>query len=281
MTLEEKIKSKFNSSRKGNLLLERNLFKEELQNFVLNFVYNSKYKNLIFTGGTCLRKCYGLNRLSEDLNFDYIENFNINEFSNSIKDYFKKSLGYKNITTKIANNNRTLFLKFPILKDLNLKVEKGMPEDLFLRCDFLKDNVGNYNTEINLIKAGDFEFFVLSYNLETLFANKISAFLQRVFYKRKFQKIPFKGRDVYDLFWFFQLSQKTGFNLKPNKKRLLTLTKEKDIKTVKNDLKTKLNTIDEKFVYEDLSPLLESSEILIAFKNNFKKELISKLNFIL
>ncbi len=41
--------------------------------YILNFIYNdSQYKNLIFTGGTCLRKIYGLSRLSEDLDFDYM-----------------------------------------------------------------------------------------------------------------------------------------------------------------------------------------------------------------
>lgn len=53
-------------------LYQRNLIKDKLQNYILYFVYNSKdFQDLVFTGGTCLRKIYNLPRLSENLNFDY------------------------------------------------------------------------------------------------------------------------------------------------------------------------------------------------------------------
>ncbi|PIZ00973.1 hypothetical protein COY61_01100, partial [bacterium (Candidatus Gribaldobacteria) CG_4_10_14_0_8_um_filter_33_9] len=49
----------------------KNYLKEYLQLFILEFLYNQKkYQDLIFTGGSCLRFCYGLNRLSEDLDLD-------------------------------------------------------------------------------------------------------------------------------------------------------------------------------------------------------------------
>src|SRR3989339_667078 len=49
-----------------------NLIKEHLQNIVLEYIYGNKELNhkLIFTGGTCLRFCFNLPRLSEDLDFD-------------------------------------------------------------------------------------------------------------------------------------------------------------------------------------------------------------------
>ena len=48
-----------------------NLLKEELQAHILNFIYTTKdYQELIFTGGTCLRKVYGLDRLSVDIDQD-------------------------------------------------------------------------------------------------------------------------------------------------------------------------------------------------------------------
>ena len=48
-----------------NRFLVRNLVKEEIQNYILNFVYqNPVYQQLIFTGGTALRKLYGLDRLN-------------------------------------------------------------------------------------------------------------------------------------------------------------------------------------------------------------------------
>ncbi len=45
--------------------------KEVLQAYVLDYLYNHpSYRRLNFYGGTCLHVVYGLNRLSEDLDFD-------------------------------------------------------------------------------------------------------------------------------------------------------------------------------------------------------------------
>jgi len=52
--------------------LIRNYLREYIQYLVLSLLYNQKkMKNLVFKGGSCLRICYGLPRLSEDLDFDY------------------------------------------------------------------------------------------------------------------------------------------------------------------------------------------------------------------
>ena len=69
----------------------RNLLKEELQVFVLYFIYTGKHKDLIFTGGTCLRKFYNLPRLSEDLDFDIKDkDFDFLKFQSDLKNYFIK-----------------------------------------------------------------------------------------------------------------------------------------------------------------------------------------------
>ena len=102
----------------------RNLLKEELQIVVLNFIYtNSKYKDLIFTGGTCLRKFYGLGRLSEDLDFDTHDGysfagkeFDYNKFANDLITYFNSVLKYKNISAKVKY--KTVFLKLPVLREI-------------------------------------------------------------------------------------------------------------------------------------------------------------------
>lgn len=281
MIIENAIKNRIEESKGRVSPFIRNILKEELQNFVLNFVYTSKYKSLIFTGGTSLRKNYGLNRLSEDLNFDYINNFDINEFSKDVIEYFKKSLNYKFITTKISTNQQSIYLKFPILKELGLLDDVGTPEDLFLRCDFSKEISKIYSTETNLIKAGQYEFFCLSYDLQTLFANKIVATIERVYFKGKYQKVPSKGRDIYDLFWLIQLSAKTSYALKPNMKRIFRLLDIQDSSKVKELIKKKIEIIEENYLYQDLRPLLESKELLESFKKNFKTNIIQKLDFIM
>ena len=110
-------------SSQNDPLYIRTLLKEELQNYILNYVYNSaQYKNLIFTGGTCLRKVYSLPRLSEDLDFDYIKKFKLELFSKDIQSYFISNLQYKEVNTKINKNKNTIYIKFPsILNQLGLK----------------------------------------------------------------------------------------------------------------------------------------------------------------
>jgi len=246
----------------------RNLVKEEIQNYVLNFVYQDPvFQNLIFTGGTCLRKLYGLDRLSEDLDFDYTFKFDIEKFLLAVKKYFNSRLQYSIADYKISGNRQTLFIKIST-------------DNVFVRCDFSSESTKVYGLNKGMITAGQFKFLVNAYDLETLFANKIVAFLRRNFYKGKFQTLPFKGRDVYDLFWFLQLSAKSGFSLKPNTKRLIALTGS-DIVALRQELKDKMAKVDAKFVYEDMLPLVESDVFLQEFLKVFNTGIIKQIDMVM
>lgn len=150
--------------------------KEKLLDQILDFIYNSSFNHLIFTGGTCLRKVYGLNRLSEDLDFDFSKSgsFDIADFAKKAGEFFK-------VETKISGNEQTVFLKFP--------------NDIFVRCDFSQSDYTSKDVQKSLIFADNRQFFVNAYTLPVLFANKAAAFLTRNFFKGKFQKVPFKGRE--------------------------------------------------------------------------------------
>ena len=274
------IKTIIEESENINSSYLRNLIKEELQGYVLNFVYSSrKYNKLIFTGGPCLRKVYGLNRLSEDLDFDYTFDFSIEEFAREVEGYFKSIAQYDKVTTTISSKGGTVYLIFPILKDLNIYSDR-VPEDIFLRCDFSRAGK-RYDLDKNLVTAGKFQFFVNSYDLPTLFANKIVAFLERTYYKGKFQKIPFKGRDVYDLYWLIQLSAKSSFNLKVSRERLYALLDNVALEKTRDLVVQKIDLIDEKFVYEDLLSLVESKDLLVEFKDSFKDYIKKYISLVL
>ena len=280
MSLEADFQNKIRNIQSKNPKYARNALNEVLQDYILNYVYNSNYNDLIFTGGTCLRKVYGLDRLSEDLDFDYINRFDISGFSSSVAEYFKSTFKII-IEAKISNNLHTIYLKIPIKKYkniLNLNVESDV---LFLRCDFSQDTVGEYNVEVNPVNTDRFSFFVTNYDLPTLFTNKIVAFLERTFYKDDVQQVSLKGRDIYDLFWLINLSAKTSFNLKPNQKRLIKLTGEKDINKIKSMIKDKLNKIEPQYVYNDLYALVESEKFLNQFIKNYDLYINEKLNYIL
>lgn len=253
-----------------NKLYQRNLIKEKLQDYILNFVYNSeKYKKLIFTGGTCLRKIYSLPRLSEDLDFDYSQNFDINDFKKGIENYLSIKEQIPNVTTKVANNKRTIFVKF-------LQENK---EIIFVRCDFSLAS-SKAGTEVNPYYSEKYNFFILSYDLKTLFTNKIEAFLERVFFKGSDQKISFKGRDFFDIVWFIQLSAKMRFELKPDWKRL-----ENDLKRSKqeiiNNIIEKVKRINKKDVLSNLSPFIESDIEVQNFANSFSDVIINKINMLI
>ncbi|HAV15513.1 MAG TPA: hypothetical protein DCX25_04245 [Candidatus Pacebacteria bacterium] len=244
-------------------MYQRNVIKERLQDEILRFIYNNDvYSELIFTGGTCLRKVYGLNRLSEDLDFDFSP-----DVSFDTKIFAKDVRTYLSADTRISGNNNTVFVKFP--------------DNIFVRCDFSPIILGEYQIQKSLIMADNCQFFVNAYDLPTLYANKIAAFLSRNFFKGKFQKIPFKGRDIYDLYWLLQLSAKTGYTLKPNIPRLMALLGKDSLLEIKNFVKDKICAVDPQFVYNDLSPLIESKEFLDQFLQDFGKTIVNQLDYVL
>lgn len=253
-----------------NKFYQRNLIKEKLQDYILNFIYNNeKYKKLIFTGGTCLRKIYSLPRLSEDLDFDYSFKFDIGDLAKEIENYFLVKEKRPNITIKIANNKRTIFVKF---------VQENK-EVIFVRCDF-SSSKNKVTTEINPYYSEKYNFFILSYDLKTLFTNKIEAFLERIYFKGSDQQVSFKGRDLFDLVWFIQFSAKIRFELKPNWEKLesdLKLSKQQII----NNIVKKVRNIDKKDVLSDLSPFIESEAELQSFIDIYSDVIIKKISLLI
>lgn len=281
MILQNSVEKIISESTTENTLYLRNLIKGEIQNYILNFVFtNNDYNKLFFTGGTCLQKVYGLNRISEDLDFDYVGEFNVEDFAKNVEKYFKSVIQYDSMSCSISSNGKTVYFKFPILKELNMYSNKT-PEDIFVRCDFSREENGGYVLDKNMISAGAFQFFVTSYDLSTLFANKIVAFLERSFYKGKFQETPFKGRDVYDLFWLIQVSGRSSYNLKASTSRLRALLGDKTLEQIKKMVLDKIALIDPKTLYDDLYPLLPSKNVLEGFMDSYKDYLTKYLDFVL
>lgn len=270
MLIQDKLKQVLEENANlNNRLFLRTLLKDALQDYVLRFVYESeKFKDLIFTGGTCLKKVYGLPRFSEDLDFDYVKSFDITAFEKSLLEYFSKNLQYKEISTNITNNRKTIFLKFPILKTLGLAQSSADTQILFLRCD-LAEQVGTYKTDVNQLSTKEYSFFVLSYDLSTLFANKINAFLEREYFKSKDQKEPFKGRDVFDLVWFLETSAKTGFSFAPNWERVFEKLQIDSKREVYAKLVSKLERINKENLKFDLMPFISDKKYIEDLGNNF------------
>lgn len=268
------------NSGKNSLYL-RNLLKEQLQNYLLNYVYNSKYgEKFLFKGGTCLRFCFDLPRLSEDLDFDVedFDGFNFEEFTNDIKNYFSSKLKYDDLTTQISGINKIMYFKFPILEKTGFPVNRNKPSEnnLFVRIDLSGIKGDHFSKEVSLKSTSDFSFLIKRYSLEDIFAGKLAAVLLRESWEGKEKKARFKGRDYFDICWLMQK------NTKPNLLYLQSLVKITSSKKILEMLKDKFNIVVKKkqVLKEDLLPFFQDEHFVNDFTNNIDGLLSNLIDYL-
>ena len=259
----------YDQNKDKNSLYLRNLLKEQLQYFILNFIYNSIYaESFLFKGGTCLRFCFDLPRLSEDLDFDVeaYNKFSLNNFTSDLKNYFKSKLRYDNLKVKISGINKIIYLQFPILRSINFPVNPNKPTDeiLFMRIDIAPVSGKFLKKELSLKSTPSFSFLIKRYSLPDLFAGKIAAILTRET-REGDERIPrFKGRDFFDLFWFIEKKVSPNFDYL---RSLNNLAKLDAIKQLKEKLKQAKKW--KKEMRKDLYFFFADSNFVENFINNF------------
>lgn len=247
----------------------RSLLKEFLQIYVLNFIYlNQKYNKIfVFTGGTCLRHCFGLNRLSEDLDFDLKKPINVTELKNSIETYFKTEFMYEDLLTSVLQKDRQLLLKFPVLRDLGLAIQSES-DLLYVKIDLspMASDIFGENTTLKSIN--NFNYLVTHYDLPSLMANKIVTVLTRQRFLGKENTKVIKGRDYFDLLWFLNK------NTIPNMARVNDLLKSSySIPGLLNLLDGKVKmatTISKQYFKQDLIPFVDNPLILDGYLESFE-----------
>lgn len=265
-----------------NPLYLRNLLKQELQGLVLNFVYSSNYnRSFLLKGGTCLRLCFDLPRLSEDLDFD-IENladFSLGDFIVRLENYFKKDLQIKSFNLKVAGNQRQIYLKFPLLDQIGLVKSKSETNILFLRIDLSESLGKSYQKEISFKSVGIFSFVINRLSLADLMSGKILAILSRTpegtprcYLAKPADRQPgdeeeiasrVKGRDYFDLIWFLEKK------IKPNFKYLKEISRFKSREEVLRELDKRVKNLDLTILKDDLLPLFADQEFVFQFVRNF------------
>jgi len=180
--------------------------KEYLQYPVLNYLYNSRqYKDLVFTGGSCLRICFNGPRLSEDLDFDLLpekyDELDLHKLAKELKNIFETKYLFP-LETKCQGKMR-IYLKFPVLRELELaSIQES--DLLYVKLEFSPASSKRLKTELTPISRYNYNFMAKNYPLPALMAKKINAFLARTWFKGKENEIDIKGRDFYDLFWYLQ-----------------------------------------------------------------------------
>lgn len=243
-----------------------NFLKEYLQYLVLSFIYNhKKFKKLVFKGGSCLRICFGLPRLSEDLDFDYNKDLFSPSWRKDLGSFLTseiKSKYFPYLETKIQGEKR-LYLKFPLLYRLKM-AQKPESDKLYVKIETENKIAPKARFVLTPVSRFGFNFLAYHYDLPTLMAGKIKAILYRLWFKGKKQEIDIKGRDFYDLFWFL----KNG--IKPNWWMLREITDIKNEKELKAILKERIKKFitPQKLAY-DLRNFITDQEFVSDFSKNY------------
>ncbi len=246
-----------------------NFLKDYLQYPVLSYIYSSKKnKNFIFTGGSCLRICYGLPRLSEDLDFDLLSKdfrkLDLELFSKDLADYFKKNYLLE-LKLRIQSDKR-VYLKFPILKELGLSKNISESDFLYVKVELSETDYAKPEIEISPISKFGYNFVARNYSLPYLMTGKIRALLNRTWFKGDENEINIKGRDFYDLFWYLQN------NIQPVWSELEKFEGIKNMAELKNKLTVKIdkNITAQKLAY-DLKNFFIDQYFIDDFCGNYKK----------
>ena len=257
----EQIQNYFPPQIKENPAHKKYIVKEYIQLMILDFLASSKFvKKITFIGGTNLRLVKGIDRFSEDLDFDcknfYAEDFI--EMSNSVLSFLQRS-GIRAESREKQSEKLTAFrsrIYFPeLLFELGLSAYK---EERFLIKLESQNQEFEYTPKMaNINNCGFFFLFPIPPD-DVLCAMKLSALLSRA-----------KGRDFYDA--LFLLSQ-----TEPNYDYL---TKKQNVHN-QTELKIKLIESVEKV---DLLQKSEDFEHLLFNKANKEKilhfsEFIKNLN---
>jgi len=268
--MRDYIKSVVDPSLTRNQNLNR--IREYLQAYFLNIIYKNKfYQNLVFTGGTALRFIYRIRRFSEDLDFSLsskAKNYNFTDMVENILQEFKLA-GYDlEIKYDESRTVHSALLKFSgILFETGLSPLKGQKIAIKAEVDS-RPPLGGIET--SSVYNSNFMFYMLHYDLASLFAGKVHALLCREYAK---------GRDWYDLLWYL-----TKFkDLEPNFIMLnnaFAQTSRKPVKLIadnwKAEIKKTVETLDWAKVRNDVSRFLEDSSELGLLESRTFVNLLSK-----
>jgi predicted nucleotidyltransferase component of viral defense system len=248
---------------------KRIILKEVLQAYVLDYLYNhTGYRRLNFYGGTCLHVVYGLNRLSEDLDFDNQAGLELSRLANDLVDYFQKSFGYGDASAKTQRGEGGILrvtLKFPVLNALGLSPHPS--EALHLKVEVSQHEQVAVIQHTPVFVYGR-SLVAAHFSLETMMAGKMLACLERNF-ERGRSGAQIKGRDFYDLLWFMQQ------RVQPLEAKLVRDGQQPyTVESAMLALQEKVARITPRDLAIDLLPMFESRQYieawLEAFHENFQ-----------
>lgn len=245
-----------------------NALKEELQFYVLDFIYHHpEYNKWIMYGGSALRICYDLDRMSVDLDFEVssdVDNDFLNELKEEAEKHFSKVYGVDSEFLKITiTNNRGIMLKFRVG---NL-IEGYTSEWVHVKIDLNQFvPTSGVVTERMPQNHGQLSFVILTYNLSSLMASKVAAIFLRG--TRGVGKAIYeeKGRDIYDLLWYMSKKIVPDLDYLKAKK----VEEAKDYRTLFTKLAVKMNNVSDENLKNDITPLFLDSRYVTNWLKSWR-----------
>lgn len=195
----ELIKNFFPAEMRENASFQKYMLKEYIQLLILDFLSATPFiRRVVFIGGTNLRLVKGIDRFSEDLDFD-CRDFSKEEFmemTDAVINFLKRD-GMRVEVRDRENKRLTAFrrnIHFPeLLFDLGLS---GHKEERFLIKIESEDQQVQYEPELVNIKGCGFYFPFPVPPDDVLCSMKLSAMISRQ-----------KGRDFYDAMFLLAQTQ--------------------------------------------------------------------------
>ena len=202
----EQLKAYYPPKLSSNVIFQKYIVKEYVQLLILDFLSDSKWvKKVCFIGGTSLRLVKGIDRFSEDIDFD-CKNFSKEEFTEMTNDVilFLKRAGLDVIFKEKESGRLSAFRRsfyFPeLLYSLGLS---GHREERFLVKIKCEDQGFDYKPANAVIEGCGFYFNFPVPHESVLCAMKIAAMLSRA-----------KGRDFYDAIFLMKRTKPDFSHLK-------------------------------------------------------------------
>ena len=251
----DQIRHFFPALVRDNTLLAKYMLKEYLQLMILDNLSSTPYiRKMVFIGGTNLRLAKGLDRFSDDLDFDCkdLSKDEFIEMTNGVIRFLDRS-GFRVETKEKENPKLTAFRRniyFPeLLYEQGLS---GHKEERFLIKIEIQDQGVTYEPVITNIKGCGYFFRIPVPSDSVLCSMKIAAMLSRA-----------KGRDFYDL--MFLLAQS-----KPDYDFLSKRCNIHNLQEFKQSTINLLKTIDLQKKQKDFEHLLfnkANNERILLFKD--------------
>ena len=255
----EMIKNYFPAELRENASFQKQMLKEYLQLLILDFLATTPYiGKIIFIGGTNLRLVKGIDRFSEDLDFD-CKDFTLEEFSamtDSVIHFLQRS-GLRVELRDRENSKLKAFrrnIHFPeLLFELGLT---GHRDERFLIKIERQDQQISYERKVVNIKGCGFFLPFQVPTDEVLCSMKLSAMLSRQ-----------KGRDFYDAM-FLLAQNKPDYPFLTAKHGIHNL---EQLKSATEEVLTKVDLDIKKRDFEHLLFYKKNSERILAVGEFFRE----------